>query len=85
MTEMVLVTSEADPAPAEAWDRLIVEVSRRLHPSFGPIDTGDLECLVASVAEAFRDARVQQYLPILIERRVRDAVRTGLQATVASK
>jgi hypothetical protein len=74
MTSNVLpLTSTAESADAEV-DELVAALRPRLVDAVGP---GDVDRLVREARASLGPVRVTTYLPILIERQVRQRVRTA--------
>ncbi|ETD31401.1 three-helix bundle dimerization domain-containing protein [Williamsia sp. D3] len=57
--------------------RQIAAVAKRLGDSHPKIATADVDRLVQTIYDRFLDARVRDFIPLLVERRAREALLQG--------
>ncbi|WAZ23011.1 hypothetical protein STRCI_004323 [Streptomyces cinnabarinus] len=70
MTTDELASLDDDSAPAQEAVALL-RVAAGLRTAYPALDPEVVDAAVASAYEAFREARVRVYIPILVERRAR--------------
>ena len=71
---MATDTRQASPVADDSRD-LVVDVVQALQPRLKDLPEESLRRMVQSALDAMGDVRVTTYLPILIERKVRDDLR----------
>ena len=73
---MALLTSPAVTVATEERD-LVAEVVEALQPRLPEVDPEALRSMVAAALGELGEVRVTTYLPIIVERRVREQLRVG--------
>ncbi len=63
--------------PASEFEAL-VHLAERLHRQFPQWEDDALYALIAEELEAFDGARIRDYVPVLVEHKVRARLRTGV-------
>ncbi|MGW1672322.1 three-helix bundle dimerization domain-containing protein [Streptomyces sp. NPDC002324] len=67
------------PTPGSSQDALVLrDIVARLSAVWPTVDEAVVEAAVRSAYEAFREARLRAYVPILAERRARKALGTAV-------
>ena len=74
VSRMATDTRQASPVADDSRD-LVVDVVQALQPRLKDLPEESLRRMVQSALDAMGDVRVTTYLPILIERKVRDDLR----------
>ena len=75
---MALVEQESVPLSIEVdprWTTAHRDVARRLAVRYDRIDVSLIEAIVARHFDAYIDARITQYVPVLVERAAGDELR----------
>ena len=74
MTATVAESHDATDSPGPDRAAFIDALVARLHAQYG-VDPQAVRTLATEVLASFADARVQAFVPILVEKRVREAYR----------
>ena len=73
---MAIDSAQATPVVEDQRD-LVVDVVQALQPRLKDLPEDSLRRMVQSALDGMGDVRVTTYLPILVERKVRDDLRHG--------
>ena len=76
VTAAVVVAQDEDPpwGPAPVGDHVVELLVGRLHAEYG-VDRDEIRCLATEVLGTVATARVQAFVPILVEKRLRETYR----------
>ena len=75
ITAVVPVSDAAPDRPTPTRGSFIDSLVARLHAEFG-VDVQAIRSLAVEVLASFADARVQAFVPILVEKRLREICRS---------
>jgi len=76
VTTAVAVAEDEDPLgePVRVVDPVVELLVARLHAEYG-VDRHEIRSLALEVLETFAGARIQAFVPILVEKRLRETYR----------
>lgn len=78
-------TSSSRGATTDAPDPTWTPLVRRLSDEFGPtVSPEEIDEYVATMALNYADARIKTYVPVLLERQVRERLRERVAAAATS-